>query len=396
MGEVIYLDNNATTMVDPEVVDAMLPFLRTRYGNPSSIHSFGGDVGMDITKARLNVAEFIGAEYDYEIVFTGSGTESDNMAILGSLAYYREKRHIITTRVEHPAIIALCKKLEREGYRITYVPVDSTGNLEIDVLKEAVDDDTAIVSVMYANDETGVIFPVEEIGEFLSEREIPFHVDAVQAAGKIPIDVNKIKCDLLTISGHKFHAPKGVAALYVRRGTRMRPILYGGHQEKGRRPGTENVPGIVGMGKAAELAVKHLKDHSEMARLRDKLEEGLLSTFKNASLNGNRENRVPNTTNIGFEFIEGEAILLYLDEKRIAASSGSACSSGSLEPSHVLRAMGVPFTSAHGSIRFSLSRFTTEEEIDYTLSAMPEIVNRLLSISPFWDNEKQEGRPITL
>ncbi len=396
MGEVIYLDNNATTMIDPEVVDAMMPFLRTRYGNPSSIHSFGGDVGMDITKARLNVAEFIGAEYDYEIVFTGSGTESDNMAILGSLAYYRDKRHIITTRVEHPAIIALCKKLERDGYRITYVPVDSTGNLEIDVLKEAVDDDTAIVSVMYANNETGVIFPVEEIGEFLSEREIPFHVDAVQAAGKIPIDVNKIKCDLLTISGHKFHAPKGIAALYVRRGTRMRPILYGGHQEKGRRPGTENVPGIVGMGKAAELAVKHLKDHSEMARLRDKLEEGLLSTFKNASLNGNRENRVPNTTNIGFEFIEGEAILLYLDEKRIAASSGSACSSGSLEPSHVLRAMGVPFTSAHGSIRFSLSRFTTEEEIDYTLEAMPEIVNRLLSISPFWDNEKQEGKPITL
>ncbi len=345
---------------------------------------------------RITLAEFIGAEYDYEIVFTGSGTESDNMAILGSLAYYRDKRHIITTRVEHPAIIALCKKLERDGYRVTYVPVDSTGNLEIDVLKEAVDDDTAIVSVMYANNETGVIFPVEEIGEFLSEREIPFHVDAVQAAGKIPIDVNKIKCDLLTISGHKFHAPKGIAALYVRRGTRMRPILYGGHQEKGRRPGTENVPGIVGMGKAAELAVKHLNDHSEMARLRDKLEAGLLSTFKNVSLNGNRENRVPNTTNIGFEFIEGEAILLYLDEKRIAASSGSACSSGSLEPSHVLRAMGVPFTSAHGSIRFSLSRFTTEKEIDYTLEAMPEIVNRLLSISPFWDNEKQEGKPITL
>lgn len=396
MGKVVYLDNNATTMVDPEVVDAMLPFLNSRYGNPSSIHSFGGDVGMDITKARLNVAEFIGAEYDYEIVFTGSGTESDNMAVLGSLAYYRDKRHIITTRVEHPAIIALCKKLERDGYRVTYVPVDNKGNLEVDFLKESVDDDTAIVSVMYANNETGVIFPVEEIGEFLSERGVPFHVDAVQAAGKIPIDVKKLKCDLLTISGHKFHAPKGIGVLYVKRGTRMRPILHGGHQEKGRRPGTENVPGIVGMGRAAELAIKHLRDHGKMAGLRDKLEKGILSTFKNASLNGNRENRVPNTTNIGFEFIEGEAILLYLDEKRIAASSGSACSSGSLEPSHVLRAMGVPFTSAHGSIRFSLSRFTTEEDIDYTLEVMPEIVNRLLSISPFWDNEKQEGKPITL
>jgi cysteine desulfurase len=396
MRNVVYLDNNATTMIDPEVVDAMLPYIKDYYGNPSSIHSFGGNVGIEINRARIKVAEMIGADHDYEIVFTGSGTESDNMAILGSIAYYREKRHIITTRVEHPAIIALCKKLERDGYRITYVPVDNKGNLDMEVLKESVDDDTAIVSVMYANNESGVIFPVEEVGEYLHERGIPFHVDAVQAAGKVPIDVNKIKCDLLTVSGHKFHAPKGIGALYVRRGTRMRPIMYGGHQEKGRRPGTENVPGIIGIGKAAELATKHLNDHSEMARLRDKLEEGLLSTFKNASLNGNRENRVPNTTNIGFEFIEGEAILLYLDEKKIAASSGSACSSGSLEPSHVLRAMGVPFTSAHGSIRYSLSRFTTEEEIDYTLEVMPEIVNRLLSISPFWDNEKQEGKPITL
>ncbi len=396
MERVVYLDNNATTMVAPEVVDAMLPYLSGKYGNPSSIHSFGGDVGADIAQAREKIARFVGADHDYEIVITGSGTESDNLAILGSIAYYKDKRHIITSRVEHPAVISLCKKLERDGYRITYVPVDAKGNLDLAYLKESVDDDTAIVSIMYANNETGVIFPVEEIGEFLKEKGIPFHVDAVQAAGKIPIDVNKINCRLLTISGHKFHAPKGIGALYVRRGTRLRPVLYGGHQEKGRRPGTENVAGIIGMAKAAELAMEHLANIDEMKRLRDKLEEGLLSAFKNASLNGDKEKRVPNTSNIGFEFIEGEAILLYLDAKGIAASSGSACSSGSLEPSHVLRAMGVPFTSAHGSIRFSLSRYTTEEEIDYTLKTMPEIVNRLLTISPYWDNEKQEGKPINL
>ncbi|MCP4130305.1 MAG: cysteine desulfurase NifS [bacterium] len=397
MDKVVYLDNNATTKIAPEVVDAMMPFLTERYGNPSSIHSFGGEVGTDLAQARKNVAAFLGAEYDYEIVFTGTGTESDNLAILGTLAYYRDKRHIITSRVEHPALISLCKKLERDGYRITYVPVDGDGNLDMQYLKDSIDDDTAIVSIMYANNESGVIFPVEEIGELLSELKIPFHVDAVQAAGKIPIDVKKIKCDLLTISGHKLHAPKGVAALYVRRGTRMRPILYGGHQEKGRRPGTENVPGIIALGRAVELAQEHLADYDTRVRkLRDKLEDGILGMFKNASLNGDKNKRVPNTTNIGFEYIEGEAILLYFDEKRIAASSGSACSSGSLDPSHVLRAMGVPFTSAHGSIRFSLSRYTTEEEIDYTLSVIPEVVERLLDISPYWDSEKQEGKPINL
>ncbi len=394
MDRVVYLDNNATTMVDPEVLEAMLPFLTERYGNPSSIHSFGGEVGAEVDRARMNVSKLLGADYDYEIVFTGTGTESDNMAILGTIAYYKEKKHIITSRVEHPAILALCKKLERDGYHVTYVPVDSHGNLDMDMLRDSVTEHTAVVSIMYANNETGVIFPVEEIGAFLKQRGVPFHVDAVQAAGKIPIDVNKINCDLLTISGHKFHAPKGVGALYVRRGTRMRPVNYGGHQEKGRRPGTENVPGIIGMGKAAELAVEHLKNHDGMKRLRDKLEKGLLSQFKNSMLNGDSESRVPNTTNIGFEFIEGEAILLYLDDKKIAASSGSACSSGSLEPSHVLRAMGVPFTCAHGSIRYSLSRFTTEEEIDYTLSVMPEIVDRLLSISPYWDNEKKVCKPV--
>lgn len=396
MSEVIYLDNNATTMVDPEVLEAMIPYFCEKYGNPSSMHDFGGQVARQITKAREKIAELIGADHDYEIVFTGTGTESDNFAILGTLAYYKEKNHIITSRVEHPAVLSLCKKLEKEGYRVTYVPVDRKGNLDVEFLKESVNDNTAIVSIMYANNETGVIHPVEEIGEFLKEREIPFHVDAVQAAGKIPIDVNKIQCDLLSISGHKFHAPKGIGALYVRRGTRIRPILHGGHQEKGRRPGTENVPSIIGMGKAAELALKYLEQEHKVKALRDKLENTLLSKFKNANLNGNEEKRVPNTSNIGFEYIEGEAILLHLSQRNIAASSGSACSSGSLEPSHVLRAMGVPFTSAHGSIRFSLSRFNTEEEIDYVISVMPEIVNRLLEISPYWDNDRQEPIPIRI
>lgn len=397
MEKTVYLDNNATTMIAPEVLDAMMPFLRERYGNPSSMHGFGGSVARDISQARMNVAKLIGADNDYEIVFTGTGTESDNMAVMGVLAYYRDKRHIITSRVEHPAIISLYKKLEKDGYRVTYIPVDHGGNLDMNALRGSVDDDTAIVSIMYANNETGVVFPVEEIGAFLRDRGVPFHVDAVQAAGKIPIDVNKIQCDLLTISGHKFHAPKGIGVLYVRRGTRMRPILYGGHQERGRRPGTENVSGIIGIGAAAELAMKHLPDYATKVKaLRDRLEKGLLSTFKNASLNGEPGRRVPNTTNIGFGLIEGEAILLYLDGKGIAASSGSACSSGSLEPSHVLRAMGVPFTSAHGSIRYSLSRYTTADEIDYVLEVMPEVVNRLLEISPYWDNEKQEPKPINL
>jgi len=397
MERTVYLDNNATTMIAPEVLDAMMPFLGERYGNPSSMHGFGGSVARDIERARANVARFIGADNDYEIVFTATGTESDNMAIQGALAYYRDKRHVITTRVEHPAVLSLCKKLEKDGYRVTYVPVDREGNLDIDILKESVDDDTAVVSVMYANNETGVIFPVEEIGLYLKERDIPFHVDAVQAAGKIPIKVNNIQCDMLTISGHKFHAPKGIGALYVRRGTRLRPILYGGHQEKGRRPGTENVPGIIGIGKAAELAMAHLQDYpTTVKKMRDRLEQGILKNFKNSNLNGDRDRRVPNTTNVGFEYIEGEAILLYLDEKGIAASSGSACSSGSLEPSHVLRAMGVPFTSAHGSIRFSLSRYTKPDEIDHVLSVMPGVVNRLLEISPYWDSVKQEPKPINV
>ncbi len=396
MDRLVYLDNNATTKVDPLVLEEMLPFFSEQYGNPSSMYDFGGNVAKDIEKARKRIAELLGAEHDREIIFTGCGTESDNMAILGTLTQYPGKRHIITSRVEHPAILNLYKKLEREGYRVTLVPVNREGMLDLEFLKESVTNDTVIVSIMYANNETGVIFPVEEIGQFLQEKDITFHIDAVQAAGKIPIDVNKLNCDMLSISGHKFHAPKGIGALYVKMGTRIEPLLHGGHQEKGMRPGTENVAGIVGLGKAAELALKNMDGEAEIERLRDKLENEILSRFSNSSLNGTKEFRVPNTTNIGFEYIEGESILLYLNDKGIAASSGSACSSGSLEPSHVLRAMGVPFTSAHGSIRFSLSRFTTEEEIDYTISALPEIVERLLDISPFWDSKAKKGIEITV
>jgi cysteine desulfurase len=389
MDKIVYLDNNATTMVDPEVLEEMLPFFTQQYGNPSSMYDFGGDVAKYIAKSRTRIAALLGAQHEREIIFTSCGTESDNMAILGVLSQNHHKKHIITTRVEHPAVLNLCKKLEREGYRVTYIPVDSNGLLNVDKLKESVDGDTAIVSVMYANNETGVIFPVEEIGEFLKEKEVLFHIDAVQAVGKIPIDVKKINCNLLSIAGHKFHAPKGIGALYVKSGTKINPLLYGGHQEKGMRPGTENVASIVGMGKAAELALKYLDKEENIKQLRDKLENGILKKFPNCHLNGSKNNRVPNTSNVGFKYIEGESILLYLNEKNIAASSGSACSSGSLEPSHVLRAMGVPFTSAHGSIRFSLSRFTVEKEIDYTLSVLPGIIERLLEISPFWDSKKQ-------
>lgn len=388
----VYLDNNATTMVAPEAVEAMLPFFGDKYGNASSMHYFGGRVAKDLEKARHQVAMLLGAEHDFEITFTGCATESDNLAIRGITAYLKDKKHVITSTVEHPAVLNLCRQLEKEGYRVTYVPVTGEGIVDIAALKRAVDEDTAIVSIMHANNETGVINPVEEIGAFLKPLNIPFHVDGVQAAGKIPVDVNKIQCDLYAISAHKFHGPKGVGALYVRKGTRMRPMIFGGHQEKGRRPGTENAPGIVGMGVAAELAVKHLADMPHVAKLRDRLQQGILNSIKTSSVNGSIEHRTPNTLNISFEFIEGESILLYLDKKGVYISTGSACATGSLEPSHVLRAMNLPFSKIHGSIRFSLSRYTTEDEIDYTLSVLPEVIDTLLKISPFWDNEKQLGK----
>jgi len=376
-----YLDNNATTMVAPEVVEAMLPFYGELYGNPSSMHSFGGQVKRYVDRARDQVAALLGAT-PYEVIFTAGGSESNNMAIRGALeALAPEKRHLVTTRVEHPAVGGVFQQLAKSGYRVTELAVESDGSLDMDAFRYALTPDTALVSIMWANNETGVIFPIEEIAQATRERGILLHVDAVQAAGKIPIDMAKVPVDMLSISGHKFHAPKGVGALYVRRGTRLAPLVIGGHQEWGKRAGTENVPGIVGLGRAAALAQEHLVDVDSLAKLRDRLEAGLLARCLDARVNG--ANRVPNTLNVSFEFIEGESILLMLDDVGIAASSGSACASGSLEPSHVLRAMGVPFTAVHGSIRFSLSRYTTPAEIEYTLEQVPPIVDRLRSISPF-------------
>jgi len=382
---VIYLDNNATTKVAPEVVDAMLPYLSEHYGNPSSMHSFGGNVAENIKEARENVANLIGATAD-EIVFTSCGTESDSTAIRAAVESNPDRKHIITSRVEHPAVKNLYETLSKKGYRVTFVPVDGQGILDLDYLYKNLSNDTAVVSLMWANNETGVIFPIEEISQKIKERGIVFHTDAVQAVGKIPIDINKTGVDLLSLSGHKLHAPKGIGVLYIRRGTKFSPFMIGGHQERGRRGGTENVASIVALGKAAELAQKHLDEdgYEHIGRLRDKLETALLTRISHSMVNGDREHRLLNTTSIAFEYVEGEAILLMMNEHGICASSGSACTSGSLEPSHVLRAMGVPFTAAHGSIRYSLSRYTTAEEIDTVIEKTPPIIERLRSMSPFW------------
>jgi cysteine desulfurase len=382
---VIYLDNNATTKVAPEVVDAMLPYFSEHYGNPSSMHSFGGDVAAKIKAARENVAGLIGASAD-EIVFTSCGTESDSTAIMAALESNPGKKHMVTSRVEHPAVKNLYESLSKKGYRVTFVPVDKEGRLDTDYLFRSLDDDTAIVSLMWANNETGVIFPIEDLAEAIRDRGIVFHTDAVQAVGKIPVNVGKTAVDMLSLSGHKLHAPKGIGALYIRKGTKFSPFMIGGHQEKNRRGGTENVAAIIGLGKAAGLAKSHLdaNGYDRIIRLRDKLERTLLEQVPNAIVNGDREHRLPNTTSIAFEYVEGEAILLMMNEHGICASSGSACTSGSLEPSHVLRAMGVPFTAAHGSIRFSLSRYSTEEEMDLVIKTLPPIIARLRELSPFW------------
>ena len=388
---VIYVDNNATTMVAPEVLDAMMPYFNNYYGNPSSMHTFGGEVAGEIEKARRNVANLIGAQPD-EIVFTSCGTESDGTAIRAAIESYPEKKHIVTSRVEHPAIKNLYEVLAKKGYRATFVPVDNSGRLDIDYLYDSLSDETAIVSLIWGNNETGVIFPIEEISKEVKSRGILFHTDAVQAVGKVPIRINETGIDMLSLSGHKFHSPKGIGALYIRKGTRFSPFMVGGHQEKGRRGGTENTASIIGLGKAAELATAHLADngYARISRLRDKLEQTLLTTVPNAMINGDPTSRLPNTTSVAFEYVEGEAILLMMNEHGICASSGSACTSGSLEPSHVLRAMGVPFTAAHGSIRFSLSRYNTEEEIDTILEKLPPIIARLRELSPFW-KEAMEG-----
>ena len=380
----IYVDNNATTRVAPEVLEVMLPYLSEFYGNPSSMHSFGGKVAHKIEEARAKVASLINASPD-EIMFTSCGTESDSTAIHAAISSVPDKKHIITSRVEHPAVKNLCEHLSKKGYRVTFVPVDRKGMLDVDYLYNSLTDDTAIVSLIWANNETGMIFPIEEISRVVKQKGIVFHTDAVQAVGKVPVDVDKSKVDMLSLSGHKIHAPKGVGALFVRKGTRFSPFLIGGHQEGGRRGGTENVVSIIGLGKASELAGNHLKEvTTRVGQLRDKLESELLSKIPNVMINGDSENRLPNTTSISFEYIEGESILLMIDEFGICASSGSACTSGSLEPSHVLRAMGVPFTAAHGSIRFSLSIYNTEEEIDFIIEKLPPIIEHLRNLSPFW------------
>lgn len=379
----IYLDNNATTPVAPEVIDEMLPYLRDLYGNPSSMHTFGGQLYRKIEDARARVAALINAQPE-EIIFTSCGTESDNTAIMSAVDIFPAKKHIITTRVEHPAVLNFSKHLSRKGFGVTYLPVDRLGRLDIEAFQKILDNDSAIVSIMYANNETGVIFPIQKIGEIMRERRIIFHTDAVQAVGKISIDVKTLPVDMLSLSGHKLHAPKGVGALYVRRGTRFYPYIIGGHQERGRRAGTENVASIIGLGKACELALQHLdKETVYLGNLRDKLEKALLQKCPDARVNGDTEHRLPNTTNISFEYVEGEAILLRLDEYGICASSGSACTSGSLEPSHVLRAMGTPFTAIHGSIRFSLSRYNTETDIERVIDIMPPIIKDLRNLSPY-------------
>ncbi|MBU5613333.1 cysteine desulfurase NifS [Geomonas azotofigens] len=379
----IYLDNNATTKVDERVFEEMRPYFCELYGNPSSMHFFGGQVQKKVDEARARVASLLGALPD-EIVFTACGTESDNAAIRSALEVFPEKRHIITSRVEHPAVLTQCRNLSKRGYRITELNVDGNGQLDLSELERMVDEDTAIVSLMYANNETGVIFPIEEAAKIVKKKGALFHTDAVQAVGKIPLNMAESAIDMLSLSGHKLHAPKGVGVLFVRRGTPFRPMLVGGHQERGRRAGTENTASIIAMGKACQLAEQYMAEEAGRVReMRDRLERELTALIPNTRINGGGTERLPNTLSIAMEFVEGEGILLLLSEKGICASSGSACTSGSLEPSHVLRAMGVPFTCAHGSIRFSLSRFTTDDDIDAVIRELPPIISRLRAMSPF-------------
>ena len=382
--DTIYMDNNATTLVDPAVFEAIKPYFTELYGNPSSMHRFGGQVGVDLKHAREQVAGLLNCDPS-EIVFTSCGSESDNTAIRSALTARPDKRHIVTSNVEHPAILSLCKYLEKkDGYEVTYLGVDERGRLNPDDLREAIREDTAIVSIMWANNETGNLYPIEELAAIAKEKDVIFHTDAVQAVGKVPIDLAKVPVDMLSLSGHKLHAPKGVGALFVRKKLPFRPLLIGGHQEGSRRAGTENTTGIIALGKACDLAREHMDEEDRKVRaLRDKLESTITSKVPDTKINGDPDHRLPNTSNISFGYVEGEAILLMMDQAGICASSGSACTSGSLEPSHVLRAMDVPFTFAHGSIRFSLSRFNTEQEIDFVLDVLPDIIQNLRKLSPF-------------
>ncbi|MBQ9787238.1 MAG: cysteine desulfurase NifS [Lentisphaeria bacterium] len=392
---VIYLDNNATTAVTPEIFEAMKPYFCERYGNPSSIHRFGGSVAADVENARCQVARLIGADYRdkeghaAEIIFTSCGTESDNTAINAALSALPERKKIVTTAVEHPAVLHYCEELTRRGYTVELIGVNERGQLDMAALEAAVDENTALVSAMWGNNETGTIFPVKEIAAVAHSKGALFHSDAVQAAGKVPIDVKDCQIDFLSISGHKLHAPKGVGALYVRRGIIFEPLIFGGHQERGRRGGTENVTSIIGLGKACEIAFENLAQEYEYLKgMRDAFEAKLLKSIPRIRINGDLENRLPGTSSISFECIEGESILMLLDVFGICASSGSACTTGSLEPSHVLRAMGIPYSAAHGTIRFSLSRCNKAEELDFVAEKLPPIIARLREISPYWEEEK--------
>jgi len=386
----IYLDNNATTRLDPMVLEAMMPFMTEHYGNPSSIHGFGEPVRKGIERAREQVAALLGAAHDSEIIFTSCATEANSTAILSAVEALPERKEIITSVVEHPAILEVCEHLERRGYTIHRLPVDSQGRLDLDHYQSLLSENVALVSVMWANNETGTVFPVQTMATMAKEKGVLFHTDGVQAVGKFPIHLASSDIDMLSFSGHKIHAPKGVGALYVKRGSRFRPLLRGGHQERGRRAGTENAAGIVGLGMACELAEVHMPIMSHLAELRDELQAGLLEKVPCSIVTGDIENRTPNTLNIAFEYIEGEAILLMLNQLGIAASSGSACTSGSLEPSHVMRAMSIPYTAAHGSVRFSLSRYTRQKEIDYVLEKLPPVIERLRSLSPYWVQNKPD------
>ena len=384
MERTVYLDNNATTQVAPEARDVMTPFFDKLYGNPSSMHAFGGQVARFVARAREEVAQFINSDPD-EIIFTSCATESDNTAIRGTAEYFGKDTKIITTAVEHPAVLQPCRRLKAMGHEVVELPVDSVGRLDLDRLRaELKGTRNALVTAMWANNETGTLFPIEKIAGICREYGAVCHTDAVQVAGKIPVDVKKVPVDMLSMSGHKFHAPKGIGILYVRKGARLKPFMLGGHQEAGRRAGTENVPYIVALAKACELARLGMDaENAKIAALRDRLEAGILAKCPDVRVNGDRANRLSNTLNVSFEYIEGEAIAYHLSDLGICISTGSACASGSLDPSHVIRAMGVPFIAVHGSVRFSLSRYNTDADIDYVLDNLPGVVKKLRDLSPF-------------
>ena len=390
--KVYYFDNNATTRIAPEVVDAMIPFLKEFWGNPSSAYHFGSQVGKDVETAREKVAALLNAD-PKEIVFTSCGTESNNSAIHSALVTNPKKKHVVTTAVEHSANINFGEYLQKQGFEVTFLPVESDGSLDLHLLEKSIRPDTAIVSVMYANNETGVVFPIEEIAAICRSKGVLFHTDAVQVPGKIKLDVKNLGCDFLSLSAHKLHAPKGIGCLYVKRRTKYQPYVIGGHQERGKRGGTENVANIVAFGRAAELAMEKLDEENTRVRaLRDRLENTILATIPNTIRNGAKEARLPNTTNIAFEFVEAEAILLLLDGLGICASSGSACTTGSLDPSHVLMAMGLSPMRARGCVRFSLGIYNTDDEVDYLLKQLPAIIKRLRDISPLNNDHRDNDK----